>query len=65
MGPKRIPVHDDATVGDIPHTLLASEGYAAGEAKSGNQGLQALAAGPVDLVSMDIRMPDVGGSRDS
>jgi len=64
MEPKRIPVAA-ATVRDLLRSLLTSEGYAVGEAKSGRLGLQPLVAGPVDLVSMDIRMPDVGGSRDS
>src|SRR5512146_2520502 len=62
MEPKRVLVaDDDATVRDLLRNLLTSEGYTVGEAKSGNQVLQALAAGPVDLLLMDIRMPDLGG----
>ncbi len=62
MEPKHILIaDDDSSVRDLLRNILTAEGYGVGEAKSGNQVLQALASGPVDLLLMDIRMPDLGG----
>ena len=60
--PARILVVDDER--NIQLTLsraLSMEGYTVEVAGGGNEALERIAATPVDLVVMDVRMPDLDG----
>jgi len=61
MTSKRVLVaDDDPVVRALLRNLLSAEGYTIVEAKTGNEVLQAL-NDHIDLVLMDVRMPDLGG----
>ena len=58
-------IEDDADIREGVRILLESEGYSVQEAGSGSEGLQKLQeqneAGPVDLILLDIMLPDISG----
>ncbi|MEE8440349.1 MAG: response regulator [Spirochaetia bacterium] len=54
-------VDDDPTVRTAGARLLVGNGHTVGEAESGNQALSYIDETAVDLVIMDIVMPDKGG----
>lgn len=51
---------DDPEIREVLRLLLTSEGYAVAEASSGGEVLERL-DGSVDLVILDVMMPDLGG----
>jgi DNA-binding NtrC family response regulator len=54
-------VDDDARMRELIVRVLAREGYAVRPLPRGQEALQALEEGPVDLVVSDIRMPEMDG----
>lgn len=54
-------VEDEAAIADTVLYALRSEGYAASHCLLGGQALQQLQAGGVDLVVLDVGLPDLGG----
>jgi DNA-binding NtrC family response regulator len=54
-------VDDEARMRDLIAKVLAREGYSVRPLARGQDVLQALAAGPADLVISDIRMPEMDG----
>jgi DNA-binding response OmpR family regulator len=57
-----IVVHDDADMRDALMAQLAlHREFAAVAVNTGSKGLQAMTAGPVDLVIMNVALPDVDG----
>jgi CheY-like chemotaxis protein len=54
-------VDDDARMRELIVKVLAREGYAVRSLPRGQEVLQALEDGPVDLVISDIRMPEMDG----
>lgn len=60
--PKRILVVDDeASIRDFCSRVLTRAGYQVLIASSGEEALNRLRQGPVDMVISDIRMPNVSG----
>ena len=58
---KVLVVDDEANVRHMMRMLLEKEGYSAGEAGDGREGLKALESEPYDFVLCDIRMPNMDG----
>ncbi len=54
-------VEDDDSIAEMYRALLEIEGYAVTIAKTGRSGLEALATGGVDIVLLDILLPDGNG----
>ncbi len=54
-------VDDDAIVRELLHGMLERAGYHVGEAPDGRAGLRELYAKPVDLVILDVEMPELDG----
>ncbi len=54
-------VDDDAIVLEIVRGMLERAGYEVGEALDGRAGLRELYAKPVDLVILDVEMPELDG----
>ena len=54
-------IDDDETIRDFLPRDLEAEGYQVTTAESGNLGLRALERDTVDLVLLDIRLPDRSG----
>lgn len=54
-------VDDERTVGALIEALLAAEGHEVGKAVSGHKGLDAVDQGNLDLVILDIGLPDLDG----
>jgi len=54
-------IDDDPLVREVLHELLNGESYISLEAETGSAGLQIMASAVVDLVILDIFMPDVDG----
>jgi class 3 adenylate cyclase len=54
-------VDDDAANRDVLARRLARLGYAVREAENGRQALEMMAAEPVDLVLLDLNMPELDG----
>src|SRR5947209_3728969 len=52
---------DDAMIRSNLSLLLRSEGYRVGEVADGRQAAEALAAGSVSVVLLDLKMPNCGG----
>ena len=56
-----LAVDDSQTMRDMVRFTLTSAGFAVREAADGALGLEALKAGPVDVVITDINMPNMNG----
>jgi DNA-binding response OmpR family regulator len=54
-------VDDDAATRELVADLLAFEGYTAQTAVSGQSALTRLRHGPVDLILIDLMLPDMSG----
>lgn len=54
-------VEDDATIGDGLRQALLAQDYAVAWAESGSEALAVAATEPVDLVLLDLRLPDLDG----
>ena len=54
-------VDDEATIRTLCRINLALEGFEVAEAENGGQALELLASGGVDLVLLDVMLPDIGG----
>src|SRR5512135_3222545 len=54
-------IDDEEIIRESCRRVLEPEGYAVKTADSGGRGLKALAAGDVDLVLTDLKMPDMDG----
>ena len=54
-------IDDEEIIRESCRRVLEPEGYAVKTADSGGSGLKALAAGGVDLVLTDLKMPDMNG----
>ena len=63
---KRRPAHvlivdDDPTLLDMVQTFLTDEGYKTSTCKNGTEALERIASGGLDLVILDLKLPDVDG----
>src|SRR5256884_6817227 len=56
-------VDDEEIMRDVLETLLSAEGYRVDLAKTGEEGLDAYAKRPYDVVLLDVSMPGIGGLR--
>jgi two-component system KDP operon response regulator KdpE len=54
-------VDDEPQIRRVLRTTLASEGYEVSDARSGEEALERLRAGHLDLVLLDVNMPGMGG----
>lgn len=54
-------IEDDAAIRVMLRQALEDEGYAVSEAPCGADGLEAVRRGGVDLVLLDLRLPDMSG----
>jgi CheY-like chemotaxis protein len=63
-GPKRILIVDDEQdIRTYLSTLLGDQGYETIQAKDGGEAMQKIQAGPPDLITLDISMPEKSGIR--
>ena len=63
-GPKRILIVDDEQdIRTYLSTLLGDQGYETIQAKDGGEAIQKIQAGPPDLITLDISMPEKSGIR--
>lgn len=61
-GPARVLVVDDDPINRMMLSMsLAKDGHVVLEAENGRRGLETLAAEPVDVVLLDMQMPEVDG----
>jgi CheY-like chemotaxis protein len=60
--PVILVVDDDQTTCEVLRELLQDEGYAVAIATTGRAGLERIAAGGVDLVVLDLLLPDMDGT---
>jgi two-component system, OmpR family, KDP operon response regulator KdpE len=58
-----VVIEDDAAIARLLDLALSSEEIVISLASLGSEGLQALDAGPVDLVVVDMRLPDMAGDQ--
>ncbi len=61
MAEKILVVDDDPDLLAVIKGVLSDEGYEVSIAPDGAAGLKSMAAGPPDLVVLDIMMPDLNG----
>ncbi|MDZ5813724.1 response regulator, partial [Stenotrophomonas maltophilia] len=54
-------VEDEAAIAETVLYALRSEGYAASHCLLGSEALQRLQAGGIDLLVLDVGLPDLGG----
>jgi DNA-binding response OmpR family regulator len=54
-------IEDDSSIRTMLRQALEDEGYAVEEAGTGEAGLQAVRSGHLDLVLLDLRLPDLSG----
>ena len=54
-------VEDEAAIAETVLYALRSEGYAASHCLLGGEALQRLQAGDIDVVVLDVGLPDLGG----
>ncbi len=54
-------IDDEASIREVCHALLAIQGYAVDVAEDGGAGIAAAKAGAVDVVLLDLRLPDRDG----
>jgi two-component system OmpR family response regulator len=59
--PTILVVDDDPNLREVVRYALARQGHVVREADNGAAALRALAAGPVDLVVLDVVMPELDG----
>jgi signal transduction histidine kinase/DNA-binding response OmpR family regulator len=59
--PQVLLIDDDPMVGRTLVELLKLRGYAASRVESAEQGIEALEAGGIDLVLLDVRLPGMDG----
>ncbi len=59
--PVVLVVEDDAALCEMLREVLEGEGYRVEVAANGGAGLARLAVGGVDLVLLDLRLPDIDG----
>ncbi len=62
MGKKILIVDDEPDIVDFLQELLQDNGYETCVAYNGNQGLDVLKAEKPDLVTLDMEMPEKGGT---
>ena len=63
-GPKRILIVDDEQdIRTYLSTLLGDQGYETIQAKDGEEAMQKTQAGPPDLITLDVSMPEKSGIR--
>ena len=58
---KVLIIDDDPGIREICREVLEKQGYAVQEAGSGREGLEILARAPVDMVLLDLMLPDFDG----
>lgn len=56
-----LSVDDDADIRDLVATILGDRGYRILTAESATDALEILADGPVDLILLDVMMPEIDG----
>lgn len=56
-------VDDEAKIRDVVISYLRKEGYQTLEAETGSKAMQLVQTKPVDLVILDLMLPDVGGEQ--
>ncbi|MDZ7262293.1 MAG: sigma-54 dependent transcriptional regulator, partial [candidate division KSB1 bacterium] len=61
QNPQILIVDDDLSICQILGKILTGQGYQVMEAHSGNEALQLFAENEIDLVLLDLAMPDVNG----
>ncbi|MBU6399861.1 MAG: sigma 54-interacting transcriptional regulator, partial [Verrucomicrobia bacterium] len=61
QAPRVLIVDDDPGQRSLLDSFLSSQGFATVVAASGEQALELLAAGPIDLMISDVRMPGLSG----
>jgi DNA-binding response OmpR family regulator len=54
-------VDDDSEIRDVIHVYLRNEGFHVLEAENGRRALEIVAAEPVQLIILDVMMPDLDG----
>jgi DNA-binding response OmpR family regulator len=54
-------IEDERDIAELIGLHLQDHGFAVSIARDGNEGLKAAAAGPWDLVILDLRLPGIGG----
>ena len=59
--PLVLVIEDDASIAELLRELLELEGYAVETVSMGKAGLLRLAAGNVDLLILDLKLPDFSG----
>jgi CheY-like chemotaxis protein len=59
--PLVLVIEDDASIAELLRELLELEEYAVETEAMGRAGLLRLAAGNVDLLILDLKLPDIGG----
>ncbi len=60
--PRILIIDDESAILDTLRILLKNKGFRPEIAQGGKAGLEALKAGPPDVVLTDIRMPGVSGT---
>ena len=60
-GAKILVVDDDLQIRRVMRKMLAAQGYAVSDARSGEEALETLRRGRQDLVLLDLAMPGMGG----
>jgi DNA-binding response OmpR family regulator len=58
---KILIIDDDVSISDILSTYLSEEGYDVITAVTGREGISAFKSNHVDLVLLDVRLPDING----
>jgi DNA-binding response OmpR family regulator len=61
MAGRILLVEDDATIGDVLTSSLRSHAYEVSWEQTGRGGLACAGAGPVDLILLDLGLPDLDG----
>ena len=63
MAKKILVVDDDPSISAYIAEVLENNGYETCRASNGKEALEQLEAGTVDLITLDIEMPDVSGPK--
>jgi len=56
-----LTIDDEAIIRSVVGAVLTQKGYRVLEAESGEKGLEILSSQPVDMLLLDLRMPDMDG----